>query len=446
MLQDFTHHLIQSCKVQKNNRLLLAVSGGVDSVLMCYLMKESGIQFGIAHCNFQLRGADADADEAFVQQLAQHYGVAFYSVKFNTLQFADENKVSVQMAARALRYDWLEDIRAQNNYVFIATAHHQNDVAETMLYNLTKGTGLAGLHGIAPKSGKLIRPLLFVSKAQIEEQAHTAQLPFRTDASNAETKYVRNKIRHTVIPVLKEINPNLEETYYQNAQRFKEIEQVFQSGIQFYRKKLFQGTEKERLISIAKLHKIEPLRTVLYELLRHYQFNAAQVAQLIEALPHISGKVFYSSTHQIIKDRKFLILSEKTEKDTTFTLIEKDCELLEKSDMQLRFSYHPIQNYTIPTLPHIAGFDAGKIEFPLLLRRWKTGDYFYPFGMNLKKKKLKRFFTDLKLNLAQKEAAWILTDNRGRIIWVVGYRPDERFKITPKTKEVCQITCTNTNN
>ncbi|OWY19186.1 tRNA lysidine(34) synthetase TilS [Sphingobacteriales bacterium UPWRP_1] len=441
MLAAFTTHLAQSCLVQKNNRLLLAVSGGVDSAVMCRLMQESNMQFGIAHCNFGLRGADSDADETFVLELAAQYNVPFYSVQFNTLQFADENKVSVQMAARALRYDWLEDIRQQNGYTFIATAHHQNDIAETMLLNLTKGTGLAGLHGIAPKSGKIVRPLLPFSKAIIENYAQTCNLPFRTDASNAETKYVRNKIRHLVIPALKEINPALEETFYQNARRFGEIEQVYLSGIELYRKKLFQGTEKERLISIGRLLKIQPLQTVLYELLKPFHYNAAQVVQIIEALTNTPGKVFYSATHQLIKDRKFLILSEKTEKDTNYTLIEKEVETVEKTGLQLQFSYHSPDGFVIDTGNCIASLDAGKLVFPLLLRRWKTGDYFYPYGMNMKKKKLKRFFTDLKLSLAQKEAAWILTDNRGRICWVIGFRPDERFAITGKTKEICRIVC-----
>ncbi|OWY24206.1 tRNA lysidine(34) synthetase TilS [Sphingobacteriales bacterium UPWRP_1] len=441
MLAAFTTHLAQSCLVQKNNRLLLAVSGGVDSVVMCHLMQESNMQFGIAHCNFGLRGAGSDADEAFVQKLAAQYNVPFYSVQFNTLHFATQNKVSVQMAARALRYDWLEDIRQQNGYTFIATAHHQNDIAETMLLNLAKGTGLAGLHGIAAKSGKIVRPMLLFSKVQIEHFAQTENLPFRTDESNAQTKYVRNKIRHLVIPALKEINPALEETFYQNAQRFSEIEQVYLSGIEYYRKKLFQGPEKERLISIGRLLKIKPLQTVLYELLKPYHYNAAQVAQIIETLTNTPGKVFYSTTHQLIKDRKFLILSEKTEKDTTYTLIEKDAAAVEKTGMQLQFSYHNPDGFVIDTGNNIASLDAGKMEFPLLLRRWKNGDYFYPYGMNMKKKKLKRFFTDLKLSLVQKEAAWILTDNRGRICWVIGYRPDERFAITPKTKEICRIVC-----
>ncbi|QQS28072.1 MAG: tRNA lysidine(34) synthetase TilS [Sphingobacteriales bacterium] len=440
MLQQFTRFLFDSCRVQKNNQLLLAVSGGVDSVVLCELMFQSKIPFGIAHCNFQLRGKAADDDETFVAQLADKYQVSYYSVRFDTLQFAGDNQVSVQMAARALRYDWLESIREENGYTFIATAHHQNDIAETMLFNLTKGTGIAGLHGILPKTGKLVRPMLFLSKINIEDFALQHQLAFRTDESNAETKYVRNKIRHTVIPALKEINPNLEETYYQNSLRFQEIEQVYRTGIDFYRKKLFTGSEKEYFISIGKLLKIAPLKSVLYELLRPFDFNAAQVEMIIETLQQESGKMVYSNTHQILKDRKFLILSPISSKDTSYSLIEKSVQSIEKSDLQLLFNYLPAEGYNISSDTNLAGLDVNKIEFPLVLRRWKMGDYFYPFGMNLKKKKLKRFFTDLKLSLIQKDKIWILADNKGRIVWVVGYRIDERFKITSNTRQVCQIT------
>lgn len=440
MLPQFTQFLTHSCLVQKNNRLLLAVSGGVDSVVMCEWMHQAGMTFGIAHCNFQLRGEAADGDEMFVAQLAQKYGVPFYSIRFDTLRFAEDNKMSIQMAARSLRYDWLEDIRAENDYTFIATAHHQNDVAETMLFNLTKGTGIAGMHGILPKTGKLIRPMLYLSKQNIEEFAQTNGLAFRTDESNAETKYLRNKIRHTVIPALKEINPNLEETYYQNALRFQEIEHIYRKGIDAYRKKLFEGSEREYFIPIGKLIKIAPVKSVLYELLRPFGLNASQVEQIIEVLTQESGKVFYSNTHQILKDRKFLILSPISSKDTSYTLIEQQTVNIEKSDLQLHFEYLPAEGYVFSADTEVASIDAGKLEFPLVLRRWKMGDYFYPLGMNLKKKKLKRFFTDIKLNLSQKDNVWILADNRGRIVWIIGYRMDERFKITPNTRQICQIT------
>jgi len=440
MLEQFTPFIRQQCKALPTNTLLLAVSGGIDSVVMCHLAHLSGYTFGVAHCNFGLRGTESDADEQFVADLANQYQAPFYTTQFNTLQFAQEEKVSIQMAARALRYTWLENIRQQHQYTFIATAHHQNDNAETMLLNLTKGTGLAGLHGILPKSGKVIRPLLFASKETIEQYAQAHNLPFRTDASNAETKYQRNKIRHLVIPALKELNPSLEETFYQNALRFRETEQIYAAGIRTYQKKLLEGTEKERLIAIGKLLKIKPLQTVLYELFKPYGFNAAQVAQIIDALPHESGKIFYSQHESGLKDRRFLIISEKNEKDVSYTLIQPDEAKIEKPDAAFLFTYQPAEGYQINPDANIAALDAGKIVFPLMLRRWKTGDYFYPLGMNMKKKKLKRFFIDLKLSLAQKEAVWVLTDDRERIVWIAGYRPDERFKITAKTTQVCQIT------
>lgn len=440
MLEIFQKILVEKCLLQKNDRILLAVSGGVDSVVMCDLMEEAEIDFGIAHCNFQLRGRASDEDEQFVQELSVlRYGSPFFSTRFETEEYADSHKKSIQVAARELRYQWLENIRQRNNYKFIATAHHQNDVIETILYNLTKGTGIAGLHGILPKNGKVIRPLLFASKEQIVAYANSKELPFREDASNAETKYTRNKIRHLVVPTLKEINPSLEQTFYENTQRFTEIEMIYQAGIKAYKKQLVQRNKHEILIPIRKLQKVEAVRTVLYEILKEYNFNNDQVDFIIRSFNSLSGKLFYSATHQLIKGRKFLILSEKTEKDTDFTLVLHGQKTVRKTDIELSLETVDNQAFEIPKVLDIACLDAKKVVFPLFLRRWKKGDYFYPFGMGHKKKKVGRFFIDQKLSLNEKERVWILEDNKKRIIWVVGYRIDERFRITDKTKQILKI-------
>ena len=427
--------------------MLLAISGGIDSVVLCDLVHRAGFEFGVAHCNFQLRGQDANDDEAFASQLAQKYGALYVSTRFDTEKYATNNKQSVQVAARNLRYEWFEKIRKLYGFTFIATAHHQNDVLETMVYNLTKGTGIAGLHGILPKNGHIIRPLLFTSRSKIEKYAQKRQLNYREDSSNSLTKYARNKIRHLVVPSLKEINPNIEDTFANNAKRFREIEIIYRQGIAAYRQQLFENTKHETLISIKKLQKIEALPTVLYELLKPYHYVATQVEQIIAALDAESGKVFFSESHQIIKDRQFLILSEKTTKDSSFSLIDNDLHILEKKHEMFHFKKeNRTEDFIYNTDKHIAQIDFDKLEFPLILRSWQNGDYFYPLGMNNKKKKLKRFFADQKLSLNDKERVLILTDNKKRIIWIVNHRIDERFKVTEKTNLIYHIeTKQNTN-
>ncbi len=439
MLNKFQNYIAEKHLLQKNDRILLAISGGIDSVVLCDVLHQAGFEVGLAHCNFSLRGIESDEDEIFVKVLGEKYKMPVFTTSFNTTEYANENKQSIQMAARELRYNWLEQIRSENDYKFIATAHHQNDLAETMIYNLAKGTGIAGLHGILPKQGKIIRPILFASKAEIEAYGREQELTYRTDASNQSTKYARNKIRHLVMPVLEELNPNVVQTFYENAQRFIEVEQVYKEGIAAYRKKLLESKKKDILISIAKLQKIPFVRTILYELLKEYGFNAAQTDQIIAAFEAEAGKIFYSETHQIIKDRKHFILSEKNDRDSGFALIERGEAEVKKADLVLHISEVPAEGFDIPKDANMACLDVDKLEFPLMLRRWKEGDYFYPLGMKRKKKKLSRFFIDLKLPRIDKERVWVLTDNKKHLVWVVGYRPDERFKITHKTKGVLKI-------
>ncbi|MGB1204869.1 MAG: tRNA lysidine(34) synthetase TilS [Chitinophagales bacterium] len=440
MLQKFIQFTTKNKLLQKNNRLLLAISGGIDSIVLCDLVHRAGFEFGIAHCNFQLRGQAAIDDENFVAQLAQKYNTLYVSTRFDTENYAKTNKLSIQVAARNLRYEWFEKMRKLYDFTFIATAHHQNDVVETMIYNLTKGTGIAGLHGILPKNGYIVRPLLFTNKSKIEKYAQNQQLNYREDSSNATTKYARNKIRHLVVPHLKELNPKLEQTFADNARRFHEIETIYQQGIAAYRRQLFENKKHETLISIQKLKKTTALPSILYELLKPYKYKAAQVEQIIAALDAESGKVFYSSSHQIIKDRQFLILSEKTAKDSSFSLIEHDLHILEKKNQTFFFKKEERKkDFICNTNKNIAQIDFDKLEFPLMLRSWQDGDYFYPLGMNNKKKKLKRYFADQKMSLNDKKRVLILTDNKKRIVWVVNHRLDERFKITEKTQQIYHI-------
>ncbi len=368
MLNKFLQYIADKHLLQKNDRILLAISGGIDSVVLCHVLHQAGFEVGLAHCNFSLRGKSSDGDEIFVKELGKKYGMSVHTIRFNTQEYATEHKQSIQMAARELRYDWLEKIRSEQDYKFIATAHHQNDLAETMLYNLTKGTGIAGLHGILPKHGKIIRPILFATKSDITAYCKEYSLSYRPDASNASTKYARNKIRHLVIPTLQKLNPKIIQTFYENAQRFIEVEQIYQEGIEAYRKKLLEHKKHDTFISIAKLQKIPSIRTVLYELLKVYGFNAAQTEQIIAAFEAEAGKVFYSDTHQIIKDRKHFILSEKNNRDSGFALIQRGQTEVHKADLSLQISESPAENFEIPKDASIACLDVEMIEFALILR------------------------------------------------------------------------------
>ncbi len=440
-----TEHLLN-----KKDRVLLAVSGGLDSVVLCHVLNSIGeFDIGLAHCNFKLRGADADGDADFVRDLGAKLDIPVFSIAFDTEAEASANKESIQMAARRLRYDWMEEIRKENNYTFIATAHHQNDVMETQLINLTKGTGVAGLHGILPKNGKVIRPILNWSRKEVAAYAEAVGLQWREDSSNASTKYTRNKIRHEVVPVLETLNPNAVQTFYDTAQRFREIEAVYRFGIEQYRKKLFESKRhrKDILISIGKLKQIDGVGSVLYELLKDYGFKAGVIPQIIDAFDAEAGKIFLSDTHQLLKDRKHFILSTRSTEESEHVSITAevksmllsvgnlDISYLEKSDLAEGW-----QNAS----SNIAYLDAEKVEWPLLCKEWEAGSgaYFYPLGMGMKKKKLKRFFSDIKLSKLDKARMRLLYDQKGRIIWLIGERIDERFKITDKTTTVLRLEIT----
>jgi tRNA(Ile)-lysidine synthase len=443
MLAQFKQFISTQQLFSPNETVLVAFSGGIDSVSLVHLLFMGGYRFALAHGNFGLRGADSDADQAFAQAIAAQYGVAFFTIKFDVQGYmAQHAGASIQMAARELRYEWLEQVRKDNQFSCIATAHHQNDMVETMLYNLTMGTGISGLHGILPRRGALVRPLLFCDKAQIVQFAQAQQLAHREDASNAETKYVRNKIRHGVVPVLQAINPRLAQTFYENAQRFADTELIYQHGLQHYHRQICTHNRHETLISIARLQNLAAKKTLLFELLRNYGFNITQVEQILAGLAQggEAGKLYLSPTHQLLRDRKHLILSEHQATDTSYTLINPDTRSIDKGEWQLQLQSYAIQPDFVPTTDAlVACLDSSKLAFPLMLRRFKAGDYFYPIGMGMKKKKISRFFSDLKLSKNEKERTWIVEDQRERIVWVLGHRIDERFKITQQTQTVWEM-------
>lgn len=448
-MQKQLQAFIQSENIFNNgNKLLLAISGGVDSIVLLHLLIEAKYKVAVAHVNFNLRGDESTVDLQFVEQLAQQYEVAFYTSQFDTETYAKENQISIQMAARYLRYTWFEEIRVKHTFDFIATAHHQDDNLETILLNLTKGTSLKGLRGILPKNGKLVRPLLPFTKKQIVDYANDHQLNWQEDASNQSNKYERNKIRLEVIPTLKTINPKLLHNLHKNTTQLKAVEQIYEDGLRYHLKKWIKIKDDEIYLPIIKIKKTKGYATILYEYLKDYGFNGDQVNQIIKSFNSEPGKQFLSRTHQLIKDRKFLILAKQTNPNKTLHLIDikQRKVVLNKLEITItidrftkEFDKENFKKY-LPANEHSAKLHYNKLAFPLRLRRWQKGDFFYPFGMKRKKKKLSDFFTNHKLSKIEKEKIWILEDDKKRIVWVLGYRIDDRFGIHRKIKKVYDLT------
>jgi len=435
MLEDFIGFIKKEKLFNSKDKILLAVSGGVDSVVLSHLFSQAGFTYAMAHCNFKLRGNESDEDELFTKKFAEKLKVKCYCTSFETEKLSETEGISIQMAARNLRYKWLEKIRSENNYKYIALAHHQDDITETLFINLIRGTGISGLHGIAPKTGNIIRPLLFSSKNNILEFTRKHQIDFREDSSNASEKYIRNKIRHQVVPVLKEINPSLNSTIASNIEHFKFAENIYLNHIKKIRKSIIKKQKNKIKISIKQTENLKNKVYYFYEFLKPYNFNLSTVNDIIKSLKKSPGKVFVSSTHRLLKDRQYLII-EKNKKNTHKQfLIDTNTRKIDTGSIILKFKITDkkasVRNIKDPSL---AVFDFDKLIFPLTLRKWEKGDCFIPFGMH-HKKKLSDFFIDNKIPLFEKEKILVLC-SAGKIIWVVGHRINNIYKIGTITKKM----------
>ena len=412
----------------KGDKLILAISGGADSVALAYLLKQLEYDFTMAHCNFGLRNKESDADEVFVKKLAKKLGVKCFTKSFETLKFATENKISIQMAARDLRYDWFENLRQKLRLDFILTAHHRDDDMETFFINLLRGTGIKGMLGVPQKKGSIVRPLLFTKKNEIYDFLKKNKIEYQEDSSNKDNKYLRNKIRLQLIPLLEQMNPSFKETLTKEMDYLSGISEVYFAQIGSKKEQLLKQEMDYFTISIAELKKLNPLPTYLYELLNPFGFlNVQDICNALEVQP---GKQFFSATHRITIDRKQLIIQAIQEVEKVELQIdenEKECF----SPIHLGFTI--TENFNIQNDLTIAMLDYDKLEFPLILRKWKKGDFFFPLGMN-GKKKLSNFFIDNKISIPEKEQIWVLCST-DEIIWVVGMRISERFKISKKTKK-----------
>ncbi|WP_207424225.1 tRNA lysidine(34) synthetase TilS [Desertivirga brevis] len=417
-------------------KVLLAVSGGRDSVLMVKLFNAASLPFGIAHCNFGLRGEESDGDEAFVRELADELQVCFFSVRFDTLDYAADHKLSIQMAARELRHNWLEKIRQDHNYEVIGLAHHGSDVTETVLLNLTRGTGIAGLHGIQAKRANFVRPLLFLKRQDIDDIIRSEAISFREDSSNLSAKYARNKIRLEVIPKLKELNPALDETFERNSRRFGQLEEFLNIQVNELRKVLFKKLPEGTVeIDLQQLKQLEPLELLLFELFRPFGFSENVLADLVATWIGEPGKVYESATHLIVLDRGKLLLEEKLFELAEEVIWSIDLVKLDFMAKNYERESFDFENVFIEKNREKAFFDESLLQYPLKMRLWNDGDYFFPFGMK-GKKKLSDYLRELKIPLTQKKRVPLLVNGNGDILWVIGYRTDDRYRVGPETKKV----------
>ncbi len=444
LVNRFREHIKKEDLFSEKDKLLLAVSGGVDSVVLCELCHQSAFEFGIVHCNFQLRGQESERDEQFVRKLGEKYKVHAEVKRFETTRYAEEHKMSVQEAARALRYEWFEELAvskvpAVGRLVIhpVLTAHHKDDNIETVLMYFFRGTGLQGLTGIPSSNGYIKRPLLPFFKEELLQFAKEHQLDFVEDSSNLSSKYTRNFFRNDIIPAISKVYPQVKDNLQDNIERFKEIEKLYRFTTGELRKKLCKPKGTEWHIPVKQLMQFNS-RALIYELIRDFGFNEKQVDEVIKLASSESGKFIESPRFQyrLIKHRHWFIISPAHDAASATIVIES-------TDKEVLFEGGYIQigkcsDVQMSTDDRVATLDAADIQFPLVLRKWKTGDYFYPLGMR-KKKKLSRFFIDQKMSRTEKENIWVIESNK-RILWVITHRIDDRFKITGKTKSVLRLT------
>ncbi len=449
LLEKFISTVREKNLFHPNDQLLLAVSGGVDSVVLCELCHQAGFPFMIAHCNFQLRGDESDRDEQLVNGLAKKYGVEVLVKRFETEKYSINNKLSLQEAARELRYQWFAGLIRNSSkedsfsplasrFSLLLTAHHADDNNETLLMNFFRGTGLHGLTGIPAINGYIRRPLLPFTKAELIQFALDYQLPFAEDSSNQSSKYTRNFFRNELIPAISKVYPQVNQNLQDNIGRFQEAEKLYQYAVNDLKKKLCRYKGAEVHIPVRQLLLVNN-RALYYELIREYGFGEKQVEELTKLTASVSGKYMDSpgAEYRIIKHRHWLIISPlHTIIASTIAINASDDTILfEAGELKLKSSDHNGQ--LPPAAENEAWLDNRQLQFPLILRKWKTGDYFYPLGMK-KKKKLARFFIDQKLSKTAKENVWVLESNK-RIAWVIGLRIDDRFKLLPDTKTVLKL-------
>jgi len=432
MLQIIKNHIQSNLPFLLKSKLLVAVSGGLDSMVLLDLLCKLNFQVAIVHVNFQLRGEESNEDENFVKLQAEKYQIPTFINRFDTEEYVVKNKKSIQVAARELRYKWFQQLAEQQEFDYILTAHHLDDQVETFLINFTRGTGIEGLTGINQVNGIIVRPLLPFSREELMNYAIHHTISWREDSSNSSDKYLRNRVRHQVIPILKELNPSFLNAFKQTISHLREAENAIDKTSNFYFDKAVKNTENQLIINILELKKTPDFSFYLYQWLKKYGFKAwDDITNLLEAQ---TGKQIFSSTHVLLKNRTELILSKKEISNSeVFKVASINSTVNFPIKLELCNQSNPYSSNK-----NTIFVDADLLEFPLIIRKWKVGDYFYPSGMN-GKKKLSKYFKDEKLSLFDKNKIWII-ESANKIIWIIGHRADERFKVKTNTKTSIKIT------
>ena len=435
MLQKFQQFIRSEKLFSPRDRILLAVSGGMDSCAMAWLFHKSGFHFGIAHCNFGLRGMESDGDEFFVRELSAKYEVPFYCKNFETEKFARSKGISIQMAARELRFEWFEQLRKNEGYQFIAVAHHKDDELETFIINLFRGAGITGLAGYSPLNGSIVRPMLFTCREEIEKLVKKNRIGYREDSSNRTDDYLRNRIRNRILPELRNTDPNAGNAIKTTIGRIKNDEKIFRQIIEEKRNECISEKKGVVFIDIDNLSALAAPEAYLFEFLYPFGFSGDIIKQIWKSAGRQAGKTFFSTTHRIVKDRDHLLISRLIRDSEKLKYLVNREEKEISVPLKMKFTVSGLSGRTkISVKKDVALFDLDKMQFPLIIRKWKHGDYFYPFGMK-GKKKLSDFFRDQKFSLIDKENTWLLCSGKD-IVWVIGHRNDNRYRITNGTKKI----------
>ena len=440
LLDGFEKYIEENELFTHDDKILLAVSGGVDSMVMMALMSAAGYKFGVAHCNFQLRGEESDEDEKLVEREAKRYGAEFYNKRFDTTGEMERTGESMEMAARRLRYAWFRELCDEHGYSAIAIAHHSNDSIETFFINMLRGTGLRGLTGITTQLGRVVRPMMFATRKDIHDYALAHHIPFREDSSNRTTKYLRNKVRIGLIPMLKEINPRFTPIMRRNIARLSQAQDFINAAVDIVKNEVLEHCGDIYRLRVPAIRPTLPRNYVIYEILSaEFGFKGDVVDSLCHALDcDATGRRFYAREWVAVVDRGDVVVARITEDDSCETIIEKSTVRSYAGGSVLFYEYCDIDFIeNLDQGDNVALLDADKLKFPLKVRRWQDGDWFVPFGMS-GRKKLSDYLIDKKVSLAEKGRQFVLLSGDD-IVWVIGRRLDDRYAITRKTENVLRV-------